>query len=89
MGETARAPITTILFTDVVDSTTLMQRMADERARTLFAAHQRLPSSQAGARARDRGRSVRAYWFLVNNKPNDDGMRNDLQSARLKRSLIL
>jgi hypothetical protein len=27
MVETARAPITTILFTDLVDSTTLMQRL--------------------------------------------------------------
>jgi hypothetical protein len=27
MVETARAPITTILFTDLVDSTTLMQRV--------------------------------------------------------------
>ena len=31
MGETARAPITTILFTDLVDSTALMQRVGDER----------------------------------------------------------
>jgi class 3 adenylate cyclase len=32
MVETARASITTILFTDLVDSTTLMQRVGDERA---------------------------------------------------------
>jgi len=49
MGETARAPITTILFTDLVDSTTLMQRVGDERARTLFAAHHRLLADAVAA----------------------------------------
>ena len=32
MAESARAPITTILFTDLVDSTALVQRVGDERA---------------------------------------------------------
>jgi hypothetical protein len=41
MVETSRAPITTILFTDLVDSTTLMQRVGDERAQKLFETHQR------------------------------------------------
>jgi len=49
VGETARAPITTILFTDLVDSTTLMQWVGDERARTLFAAHHRLRSDALAA----------------------------------------
>ena len=40
MGETARAPVATILFTDLVDSTTLMQRVGDERAQKLFETHQ-------------------------------------------------
>jgi len=31
MGERTAAPITTILFTDLGDSTTLMQRVGDER----------------------------------------------------------
>jgi hypothetical protein len=42
MVETARAPITTILFTDLVDSTTLMQRVGDERAQKLFETHHQL-----------------------------------------------
>jgi len=49
MAETARAPITTILFTDLVNSTALMQRVGDERARTLFAAHHRLLSDAVAA----------------------------------------
>jgi class 3 adenylate cyclase len=44
MGETARTPITTILFTDLVDSTTLMQRVGDEHAQKLFETHHQLLS---------------------------------------------
>ncbi|HBZ71351.1 MAG TPA: hypothetical protein DEP35_17110, partial [Deltaproteobacteria bacterium] len=44
MGETTRAPITTILFTDLVDSTALMQRVGDERAQRLFETHHQLLS---------------------------------------------
>ena len=32
MTEAARGSISTILFTDIVDSTALMQRLGDERA---------------------------------------------------------
>jgi class 3 adenylate cyclase len=49
MGETARAAITTILFTDLVDSTTLMQRVGDERAQKLFETHHRLLSDAVSA----------------------------------------
>jgi class 3 adenylate cyclase len=49
MGETARAPITTILFTDLVDSTTLMQRAGDERAQRLFETYHRLLSDAVSA----------------------------------------
>src|SRR5215472_5147444 len=45
VAETARAPITTILFTDLVDSTTLMQRVGDERAQKLFETHHQLVSA--------------------------------------------
>ena len=37
-----RAAITTILFTDLVNSTELMQRVGDETAQGLFQAHHRL-----------------------------------------------
>jgi class 3 adenylate cyclase len=53
MAEAARAAITTILFTDLVDSTGLMQRVGDERAQGLFETHHRLlsdaVSDQAGS----------------------------------------
>ena len=49
MAETARAPITTILFTDLVDSTTLMQRVGDERAQKLFETHHQLLSDAVSA----------------------------------------
>src|SRR5215472_274411 len=42
MAEAARGSISTILFTDVVDSTALMQRLGDERARRVFEQHHRL-----------------------------------------------
>jgi class 3 adenylate cyclase/tetratricopeptide (TPR) repeat protein len=48
-NETARAPITTILFTDLVDSTTLMQRVGDERAQKLFETHHQLLSDAVSA----------------------------------------
>ena len=40
--EASRAAITTILFTDLVDSTDLMQKVGDESAQGLFQAHHRL-----------------------------------------------
>ena len=49
MAEIARAPITTILFTDLVDSTTLMQRVGDERAQKLFETHHQLLSDAVSA----------------------------------------
>ena len=49
MGDTARAPITTILFTDLVDSTALMQRVGDERAQSLFETHHQLLSDAVSA----------------------------------------
>ncbi|HYB12240.1 MAG TPA: AAA family ATPase [Myxococcota bacterium] len=49
MVETARAAITTILFTDLVDSTTLMQRVGDERAQKLFETHHQLLSDAVSA----------------------------------------
>jgi len=49
MAETARTPITTILFTDLVDSTTLMQRVGDERAQKLFETHHQLLSDAVSA----------------------------------------
>jgi class 3 adenylate cyclase/tetratricopeptide (TPR) repeat protein len=49
MGETARTPITTILFTDLVDSTTLMQRVGDERAQKVFETHHQLLSDAVSA----------------------------------------
>jgi class 3 adenylate cyclase/tetratricopeptide (TPR) repeat protein len=48
-NETARAPITTILFTDLVDSTTLMQRVGDERAQELFETHHQFLSDAVSA----------------------------------------
>jgi len=38
-AEVARGAISTILFTDVVDSTILMQRLGDERAQHVFERH--------------------------------------------------
>jgi class 3 adenylate cyclase len=49
VGETAHTPITTILFTDLVDSTTLMQRVGDERAQKLFETHHQLLSDAVSA----------------------------------------
>ncbi|HTF32108.1 MAG TPA: AAA family ATPase [Myxococcota bacterium] len=49
MTEAARAAITTILFTDLVDSTGLMQRVGDERAQGLFETHHRLLSDAVSA----------------------------------------
>src|SRR5262249_43720366 len=42
MAEAARVSISTILFTDVVDSTVLMQRLGDERAQRVFEGHHRM-----------------------------------------------
>src|SRR5262245_8867367 len=42
MAEAARGSIATILFTDVVDSTVLMQRLGDERAQRVFESHHRM-----------------------------------------------
>src|SRR5262245_28385403 len=42
MAEAARGSISAILFTDVVDSTVLMQRLGDERARRVFERHHRM-----------------------------------------------
>src|SRR5215468_8897482 len=42
MAEAARGSISTILFTDVVDSTILMQRLGDERAQRVFEGHHRM-----------------------------------------------
>jgi class 3 adenylate cyclase len=42
MPEAARGSISTILFTDVVDSTVLMQRLGDERAQRVFERHHRM-----------------------------------------------
>src|SRR5262245_47729232 len=41
-AEVARGAISTILFTDVVDSTSLMQRLGDERAQSVFERHRRM-----------------------------------------------
>src|SRR5262249_61153037 len=44
-GDGARrmtASIATILFTDIVDSTVLMQRLGDERAQRVFEGHHRM-----------------------------------------------
>ena len=49
MVEPVRTPITTILFTDLVDSTTLMQRVGDERAQKLFETHHQLLSDAISA----------------------------------------
>ena len=42
MGESAHTPITTLMFTDLVDATALMQRVGDERAQRLFETHHQL-----------------------------------------------
>jgi len=42
VAKTARAPIITILFTDLVDSTALMQLVDDERAQKLPERHHQL-----------------------------------------------
>ena len=42
MPDSAPAGITAILFTDLVDSTALMQRVGDEEAQRLFQAHHRV-----------------------------------------------
>src|SRR5262245_24950214 len=42
MAEAARGSISAILFTDVVDSTVLMQRLGDERAQRIFERHRRM-----------------------------------------------
>ena len=49
MAETARAPVTTILFTDLVDSTTLMQRVGDECAQKVFETHHQYLAGVASA----------------------------------------
>jgi hypothetical protein len=45
MSQPPRATIATILFTDLVGSTELMQRVGDERAQRLFQAHHELLSN--------------------------------------------
>jgi class 3 adenylate cyclase len=49
MPEATRAAITTILFTDLVDSTELMQRVGDENAQRVFQAHHALLQQAVGA----------------------------------------
>src|SRR5262245_20223124 len=49
MAEAAGGSIATILFTDVVDSTVLMQRLGDERAQSVFERHRRLLVDKLGA----------------------------------------
>jgi hypothetical protein len=58
MADPARGSISTILFTDVVDSTVLMQRLGDERAQRVFerhhlAGHRSTKATSAHARAAD------------------------------------
>ena len=49
MTEAARGSISTILFTDIVDSTALMQRLGDERAQRVFERHRRMLSDALAA----------------------------------------
>ncbi|MCI0346700.1 MAG: adenylate/guanylate cyclase domain-containing protein, partial [Chloroflexi bacterium] len=42
LSTAAHGPISTILFTDVVDSTALLQRLGDERAQRVFERHHRM-----------------------------------------------
>src|SRR5215472_19102191 len=49
MGETARAAITTLLFTDLMESTALIQRVGDEGAQKLFETHHQLLSDAVSA----------------------------------------
>ena len=42
MTEATRGSISTILFTDLVDSTTVMQRLGDDRAQRVFERHRRM-----------------------------------------------
>jgi class 3 adenylate cyclase/tetratricopeptide (TPR) repeat protein len=49
MSDTPRASISTILFTDLVGSTELMQRVGDESAHRLFQAHHELLSNAVAA----------------------------------------
>src|SRR5262245_23475562 len=49
MAEAAGGSIATILFTDVVDSTVLMQRLGDERAQRVFEGHRRMLVDTLGA----------------------------------------
>ncbi len=51
MSEAQRASIATILFTDLVDSTPLLQRIGDERAQTVIQAHHRMLRWVDGRRA--------------------------------------
>jgi hypothetical protein len=50
--------IATILFTDVVDSTALMQRLGDERAQRVFERAGRLRGGACGLRAGRRPRGA-------------------------------
>src|SRR5262245_12842492 len=49
MAEAAGGSVATILFTDVVDSTVLMQRLGDERAQSVFERHRRMLVDTLGA----------------------------------------
>ena len=51
MAEAARAAITTILFTGLVGSTEIMQRVGDENAQRLFRAHHQLLQEVVAAMA--------------------------------------
>jgi class 3 adenylate cyclase len=64
MAEAARAAITPILFTDLVDSTALMQRVGDERAQRLFETHHRLLSDAVSAHGGSELRwlGVASWW---------------------------
>ena len=51
MSELARGSIATILFTDLVDSTVLMQRLGDERAQRVFEPPPHADGQPAGRRS--------------------------------------
>ena len=92
MGETPRAPITTILFTDLVDSTARMQRVGDERSQRLFETHHQLLSDAVSAHGGSELQWLGDGLIVASASAgpgHDERIRNGPPTARPKRSLIL
>jgi class 3 adenylate cyclase len=76
LSTVAQGSISTILFTDLVDSTALMQRLGDERAQRVFEGHHRmLADALAASGGEELTTKIITLWDLVGLRLGDDPTR--------------